>query len=448
MGNQVPMQRLSDLLDASRGDVIALVGAGGKTSVMMRMARELGGRFRVLCTTTTHMASTETLPSTIRAGAGADPVSIERACQSAWACGEACLVTGLESGDGRVAGPPGDILARLSRAAEITLVEADGSRRKPLKSPAGHEPNLPPSANKAVLVFGADAFDLPACEGNFFNLDAANRSGAVRDGEIVSPEVFGRIVSRGGYLALASRMPLYLIVNKADACGDGRAEEFARAAYSPLVRRIVVSSVSGPDAYAREVSNASDVVACGVLAAGESRRFGAAKLSSPFRGTTLLGAALEGMLAAGFDRMMLVVGHEAGSILGSLDERLLRGVEVVQNPDYKSGMGSSIGAAACAARECDALAIALGDKPAAGPEAARAVLGAYRRSAAAACAAVSLGTPGHPAIFRKELFQDLRGIRGDSGAREILRRNASRAVFVEVDPASQLDVDEPRDIAS
>ncbi len=436
-------QGLADFLGVSRGDSIAFVGAGGKTSAMFRMAAELGRRFRVLCSTTTHLSSRETLPSTVRIGPGADLSGIEGACLSAWACKEACLVTGVETAPGKVGSPPASILRKLVSAADVSLLESDGSRGKPVKIPAAHEPDVPEFANKTLVVFGADSFGAAVSDGNFFNLEAACKSGIIARGDILGPEAFGIVARRGGYYMLGGRMPLFLLVNKADACGADAAEAYARAAYSPLLGGVAVSSLREPGAFVRIIDNSKDRMACVILAAGESKRFGSPKLAAGFGRGTLLGAVLRNARSSGFDSIFLVVGHQADMLLLSLGEAALNGVEIVRNPAFRSGMGSSVraGIEAVESRGFDSAAIMLGDKPLAGPETIGPVLHAYRRSAASICAAVCSGTPGHPAVFRKRFFADLKVIPGDRGARGIMEANCDRVLAVDVDPSTQQDVD-------
>ena len=76
-----------------------------------------------------------------------------------------CLVVGQVQGDKAHGVPPelpGQLLARPD--VDFVLIEADGSRMRPIKAPAEHEPVIPPGATLVVPVMGIDALDLPLAE--------------------------------------------------------------------------------------------------------------------------------------------------------------------------------------------------------------------------------------------------------------------------------------------
>ena len=123
------MTLLADLLDIAPGDVLALAGAGGKTTLLFRLAEELRGRHRVLTTTTTKLARDETpLHGVV---IGPDDEAVE-ACCAAWREGKTPLLVGESHGPDRFAGPRADVLAQASAKADIVLVEAEDSGFRPV----------------------------------------------------------------------------------------------------------------------------------------------------------------------------------------------------------------------------------------------------------------------------------------------------------------------------
>ena len=121
--------------------LIAVVGAGGKTTLIYRMAAELRERgLRVLVTTTTHMQ---------REGrAGFAPL-------------------GKEAEGEKIVGFPPEVPRRFLAEYEVVLVEADGSRRLPFKVPEVWEPVLPVGADLVIGVAGAAALGKPFREACF-----------------------------------------------------------------------------------------------------------------------------------------------------------------------------------------------------------------------------------------------------------------------------------------
>ena len=133
------MERLCDVLEVRRG-VTAVIGGGGKTSLLYRLASELRERGMVLVATTTRILPPAHLP--VRH----DREGTLRALR---ANGIACAGTPAEGG--KLAEPS---FADWMTLADYTLVEADGSKGLPLKAHAPHEPVIPPQSNQTILHVG------------------------------------------------------------------------------------------------------------------------------------------------------------------------------------------------------------------------------------------------------------------------------------------------------
>ena len=189
------------------------------------------------------------------------------------------------------------------------------------------------------------------------------------------------------------------------------------------------------------------MIAAIVLAAGASRRLGRNKLLLPFRGGTVLSATVARVLESPVDQAVVVVGHEADDVrrLGGLpaDPRL----SVVDNPDWASGMASSLrtGLAACA--DAVAVIVALGDQPGIDPAVVARLVDASRAGAALAVPIhEDASTPegervGHPVLFGRALFAELGALFGDTGAREVVKRHWARTARVEGAPVRDVDTE-------
>ena len=111
--------------------LIAVVGAGGKTTLIYLLAKEFAeAGYHVAVTTTTHMQAEG------RYG---------------------FLPIGIPCGDGKIKGKSSEYPADLLQEYDIVLTEADGSKRLPLKFPAEHEPVIPGKADLVIGVAGASA---------------------------------------------------------------------------------------------------------------------------------------------------------------------------------------------------------------------------------------------------------------------------------------------------
>lgn len=178
---------ISALLEVEKG-VTALIGGGGKTTLMYTMAEELRRRGTVLVTTSTHIQRPEQYPTLLTADAAAVAAALAEH-------GTVCVAS--ESPEGKLCAPAlsFDTLAAL---ADFVLVEADGSKRLPLKAHAPHEPVIPANARRTVYVVGADGFGHPIRQVCHRSERYAALCGAAED-DIVTPALEAAVLHAEGY---------------------------------------------------------------------------------------------------------------------------------------------------------------------------------------------------------------------------------------------------------
>ncbi len=180
-----------------------------------------------------------------------------------------------------------------------------------------------------------------------------------------------------------------------------------------------------------------------VLAAGASSRFGSAKqlvrmgdrpLLSLVAGRTaeVVGQALILVLGARAAELAPLLKHSPGS--------------VVVNRNWREGLASSIRAGiARLPPSCAGVMLVLADQACVTAPDLRRLAGAWRRQPLCIAAARYGATIGAPAIFPQHLFAELGELRGDVGARPLLRRHADRLVKVPMASAA-FDLDTPGDL--
>ena len=161
------------------------------------------------------------------------------------------------------------------------------------------------------------------------------------------------------------------------------------------------------------------IVDAAILAAGASRRLGRPKQAIEVDGRPLLTRAADAAIAAGCRRVLVVLGHDAGSLVGLVPD----GACPIENPGHAEGLGSTIRVALEAlGRESvppDGVLLAVCDQPALDAPILRALLDAWDRAGRPYAAACAYGDAvGTPAVFSPEAFADLAGLSGDRGARE------------------------------
>lgn len=134
---------LSDTLDIKKG-ITAIIGSGGKTTLMLKLAEELSGKGKVIICTTTHIYPPENI-ITLVSPSEKDILDAFR--------NENVVCIGKTAENNKLSSA--DIpFERLRRLADYIVVEADGSKHMPLKAHNKHEPVIPDCADKVILVVG------------------------------------------------------------------------------------------------------------------------------------------------------------------------------------------------------------------------------------------------------------------------------------------------------
>ena len=178
-----------------------------------------------------------------------------------------------------------------------------------------------------------------------------------------------------------------------------------------------------------------------LLAAGEGSRFGQPKALVELNGHTLAERGVNLLRAGGAHPILVVTGAAPVE---------LDGTQSVYNPEWRTGMGSSLRAALQALSDTDvgAVVVALADQPLVGAEAVARLIAAYRDGASVAVAAYH-GQPRNPVLLAREHWAEVIAMAtGDQGARTFLRTRPDLVTLVECgDTGRPDDIDTPADLA-
>lgn len=195
----------------------------------------------------------------------------------------------------------------------------------------------------------------------------------------------------------------------------------------------------------RTAPRAARRLGCVVLAAGGSRRLGTPKQLLRVRCTPLLVRAIEATSALPLMQPIVVVLGAHAPRLRALLRRRAVAARVVHNGRWTEGIASSLQAGARALpRGASALLVVLVDQPQVGEAELARLVRAWARRPAQPAAACYAGRVGVPAILPRSSWRALRALRGDVGARALLRE-AARVTAVPM-PKAALDVDSLQDL--
>ncbi len=233
-------------------EVVALVGGGGKTTAMFRLAREAVERGGTAITTTTTRifgAQIALSPAHVpAAGATCEQVSAALAAH-----GQVLVIGATDAGSGKAEGVSLDLFRRLRAwcPAACILNEADGSRMRPFKAPAAYEPVIPPETTLVVALVGADVFGRPLDADHVHRPELVSALSGAAAGAAITPRIVAAVLAHpeGGRKGVPAGARLVVLINKVDRLPDpSPARETAeRLLREPAIDSVVLASLRGKE---------------------------------------------------------------------------------------------------------------------------------------------------------------------------------------------------------
>ncbi len=301
---------------------------------------------------------------------------------------------------------------------------------------------LKQQGNDCILVFGASAIvdradvipaavvaaggavvhlGMPVDPGNLLML------GQIQGVPVLGVPSCARSPKRNGFDWVLERVLAGIQVTSEDIMGMG-------------VGGLLAEIPSRPSPRETGVQSAPRVVAV-VLAAGEGRRMGENKMLADFDGRPMLVVTVENIMASGVDEVVVVTGHERGKVEAALTDHKIR---IVHNPNYATGMASSLRVGVEAAATADAAVVCLGDMPrVSGAVIDKLIAGFNPVEHRSIVVPTHKGQFGNPVLWGAEHFARLTSLSGDKGARMLIGDLKSEATEVEADAGVLLDADTP-----
>ncbi|MGB9887060.1 MAG: selenium cofactor biosynthesis protein YqeC [Moorellales bacterium] len=436
---------LLNALGLNSPTLVALIGAGGKTTLLYRLGWELAraGEAVVLTTTTRMYPPTPDQADELLYLENGERVNGPEV-YGRLAPGKRLFVARGRRQDKVLGLTPTEVDA-LYRTLNQTwvLVEADGAAGKLLKGYAPHEPALPSASGLVVALAGLPVLGR--------RLDAEWVHRPERVAEVIGQGLGHRLTAKDLALAVAEGLRRARLLappgrrlawlNAPGSEDLPPARVAARWLLARETERVVIGHARQGEAVEIWTASGPLGVAAVVLAAGTSSRFGTNKLLQPVGSSTVVERVVDTALSCPVEPVLVVLGYQAEAVAAYLGERPL---QRVHNPRYREGQSTSLRAGVEALpTSVRAALVFLGDLPLIRRETVEAILAAYRQTGAPLVYPTYAGRPGHPVLIDRRLFPRLEGIDGDQGARELLPLGL--AVPVE-DEGIGLDVDTSTDL--
>ena len=445
--------RLLDALRVVKNPRLVLVGAGGKTTTLFRLAREL--QPPVIVTATTHLA-------TDQLSLADHLILVERPKDLATLAGHqiqgVTLITGPETEDDRMQGVEAEILESILNLANSQeyplLIEADGSRKLPLKAPADHEPAIPVLGSlgaaqswldAVIVVAGLSGLGKPLTSDWVHRPERFAELSGLDIGAKITPDALGRVLTHpsGGLKNIPANARRVLLLNQADTLDlQAQAQRVilrgsSVASLLSSYNAVIIASIKSDHIYAVHES-----VAGIVLAAGESSRFGEPKQLLSWHGEPFIRHVARKALTAGLSPVIVVTGAHSSQVKRAVEDLE---VVVVQNHSWKEGQSTSIKTGLEALpHEVGAAIFLLADQPQIPIELLFKLVETHAGEHSPVIVPQVDGQRANPVLFDRVIFPDLHRLQGDTGGRQLFSKYPITWIPWH-DYTALMDVDSPED---
>jgi len=420
---------------------LAFVGAGGKTTAIFQLAREY--HTPVIVSASTHLATNQIKLADHHIIL--NDLDDTRFLLDTPFSG-VVLLTGQFEND-RTKGLSPELLNWLHQYCRDRslplLIEADGSRQLSLKAPAEHEPAILEYVDTVVVVAGLSGLGKPLTQKFVHRPEVFSKLSNLPLGEVIDSQSLMRVLthSLGGLKRIPPHARRIVLLNQADT---SKIQEKALRLTHQLQREydaVVISMLQQPSG-TNPILSVHEPTAGIILAAGEARRFGGPKQFLPWNGKPLIWHSARKALDAGLSPVFVVIGayaRKAKAILADLP------VDVVFNPDWKKGQGSSVSVGVKALPPKSGAAIfLLADQPKIPLPLIQKLIESHKQTLSPIVAPRVQGQQANPVLFDRSVFTDLANLEGHAGGRQLF--SSYRTTWVEWDdPEVFGDIDTPTD---
>jgi molybdenum cofactor cytidylyltransferase len=446
---------------------LALTGSGGKTTALFQLARRLsdveglgGAKVQpVIVTATTHLHVNQIKLADSHWG-GEKPedfASLEDNLRGVM------LVTGPLDGD-RTKGLDDRTIHWLhefcNQHALPMLIEADGSRQRPLKAPGKDEPPIPDFVETVAVVAGLSGLGKPLSREFVHRPEFFARLSGLSMGATISPQALLHVLTHpaGGMKNIPARARRLVLLNQADTAELQAQAKALAGGLLTAFHSVIIASLGQSLVHA-----VYEPVAGIILAAGEARRFGQPKQLLDYHGQPFVRTVAKTALESGLSPVVVVTGANAEVVEAALADLP---VTLSRNTDWQTGQSSSIRTGLQTLSHLyfqdsspkfmefgggwvgvGAAIFLLADQPQVPPTLLRALMEQHNLELAPLLAPLVRDRRANPVLFDRMTFPDLLSLTGDVGGRGIFNKYPVTYLPWH-DESLLLDIDTPEDLES
>ena len=211
---------LSESLGLETREVISLAGAGGKTTLMFCLAKELFLAGKKVVTTTTTKILEPTSGETASLFINLDEKELKQFVLKHLDEYRHITIAREKLGSGKLKGVSSDLMNDLWRSGEIDyiIIEADGAAGRPIKAPREGEPVIPSSTTLVLAILGVDGVEMEVNEENVFQAERVSKLTGIPMGKKMTDEAMAVLMTHpeGIFKGAPSSSRVIAFLNKVD----------------------------------------------------------------------------------------------------------------------------------------------------------------------------------------------------------------------------------------
>ena len=402
-------------------ELISITGGGGKTTSMFKLARELLKHDKkvLVSTTTAIMKPDKSKYEKLYLAQDTDYKTIE-------ASSSGITVLGSKINKiNKLIGVEQQIIDEIfkSKKFDYIIVEADGSKRKPIKAPASHEPVIPSLTTKTIGIIGMDAVGQKIYEGNVHRASLFSQVTNSKLGDCIDENsIYNLIVSPEG---IFKNSPLesqkYIILNKSETKSRNLVSQKVKSKLITNkinIEKIIIGSMG------KEIK-----VTGVIMASGFSRRMKTDKLLLKLGDKMVLEKVIESCVKSSLDDIIVIYRKEEVKNIANqynlkaiLNENAIEG----QSASIKLGVENID-------KDTKGIMFIVGDQPHLDSLTIDKIIEQFEKNPEKIIIPMYGSNKGNPTVFPRNLKEQLNVLEGDVGGKEVINNNLEQVEYVEIE---------------